>query len=329
MWLAVSSSGASRSTHRLVEIAMSRKRQHHIIPAFYLGNFTDTGTSTGKLWVLDALSNRIYRAKPSNVGKQRDFYIVRGKHPNALEDEMARIEGSAAASIKRVLKKGIFSNPAELGEVLSFVALVHARTERTRSRLRTSYLDHMRKVLENGGMTSEDWDRLTAEWIEDGVEAGAIPRLEDALSAVREGTFQLRLPEGFTAAVLPDIQAKIFEEISNWRWSLGRATGDAPDFVTSNHPFAVGPDRPNGLGALVHAQGSESATFPLSPRYALIRRNDGRRGTYDAVPEVVGWVNLRTAQNSLGRVFSRRKTFVVWGQTGLERVRYPAAMIRY
>src|SRR5215217_2573068 len=116
---------------------MSEPRQHHILPEFYLAGFTDTGTRDGTLHVFDYRRGKRYRSKPRQVARERDFYRVDvpGLHPNIMEDELAAQESAFAPVLRRVLADRTVHGPEELGHVLSFVALIHARSLKGRERL--------------------------------------------------------------------------------------------------------------------------------------------------------------------------------------------------
>ena len=62
-------------------------RRHHFVPKFYLARFTDTGTSDGRVWVLDPRAGRPFLERPKNIAWERDFnrVDVAGQAPDVLE----------------------------------------------------------------------------------------------------------------------------------------------------------------------------------------------------------------------------------------------------
>jgi hypothetical protein len=64
------------------------------------------------------------------------------------------------------------------------------------------------------------------------------------------------------------------------------------------------------MGWLGPTHGKQILTFPLSNEVALITRED-KHGTYEAIDEVVAWVNSRTVFGSMGLVYSESPDFLL------------------
>src|SRR5438552_1750241 len=99
-------------------------RQHHILPAFYLAGFSDTGTRDGIVHVFDQPRGLHYKGKPDSVGSERDFYGIHAPavDPQELERSLSELESELAPVLQRVIKARRPSSPYELGELLSLVA---------------------------------------------------------------------------------------------------------------------------------------------------------------------------------------------------------------
>src|SRR5438128_8684985 len=130
---------------------MSEPRQHHVTPAFCLAGFTASGTRDGILHVYDYLRHKHYGAKPDVAARERDFYRVYepNEDPNVIERDLSRLENLAPV-LRNVLASGTFGSGHELGEVLSLVALIHARGLKARSGIALAVEKIMRMKFEAG-----------------------------------------------------------------------------------------------------------------------------------------------------------------------------------
>ncbi len=167
----------------------SAPRQHHILPAMYLAGFTDTGTQGGTLQVLDYFRGVRYRAKPTRVAREHDYYRVYEprEDPNVVENDLSRLEGELALVLCRVVDTGIIRSGEELGNLLSLVALIHARGPRARHQLSESIKRTMRDALEGDQVTPQQWDALVATELRARVDPEAVPCFEEARSRLDGG----------------------------------------------------------------------------------------------------------------------------------------------
>ena len=79
-------------------------RQHHLVPAFYLAGFTDSGTVEGRLHVFDYLRDLHYSGSPRSVGRERDFFRIYepGHDSYNVERELARVEAEYATVLNEI-----------------------------------------------------------------------------------------------------------------------------------------------------------------------------------------------------------------------------------
>ncbi len=96
-------------------------------------------------------------------------------------------------------------------------------------------------------------------------------------------------------------QRAVFDHLASRIWSLARAAPGSGGFICSDSPLTWGSTLPSAADSSL-AEPSVQITFPLSKGLALITRDD-RHGTYEAVEQVVAWVNTRTLFASLGMLY--------------------------
>ena len=140
---------------------MSTPRQHHILPAFYLAGFTDTGTKNGTLHVFDYLRGRHYDTTPEKVARERDFYRIyhTGVDDYTIEKDLATLESVVAPVLRRVTETDMAS-PEELGDLLSLAAMIHVRGQRGLERAFLGLDEQMRSGLKDGTLTAEAWEEV-------------------------------------------------------------------------------------------------------------------------------------------------------------------------
>jgi Protein of unknown function (DUF4238) len=132
--------------------SMSEPRQHHGIPAFYLAGFTASGTRDDSLHVYDYPRHRHYGAKPEAAARERDFNRVYepNEDPNIIERDLGRLENELAPVLRSVLASGRLRGGHELGELLSLVAMIHARGPKARRGISLAVERTMRRKFEAG-----------------------------------------------------------------------------------------------------------------------------------------------------------------------------------
>ncbi|MDP9224637.1 MAG: DUF4238 domain-containing protein [Actinomycetota bacterium] len=302
-------------------MARSEPRRHHILPVFFLAGFTDTGQRTGKLHVHDYFRNRRYRAGPVDVANERDFYRVYepNEDPFVVEKDLARLEAMLSAVLRRVVAAGAISGRNDLGAVLSFVALTHARGRKGRERLSKSMQQTMAEKLRAGLVTAAQWEAMTEAEVRAGVPRESIPSLAEAKRLVWITEWQPEAPEVLKTGLIGEVQDILLPSLEARTWSLAKASPDSGGFICSDSPLQWGArdpwDRENAHARIDDV--TQPITFPLTKDLALITRDDGRPGTYLAVPHVVAWVNARTHLGSLGVIYSSSEDFLLLRADGL------------
>src|SRR5437899_8542632 len=81
-------------------------RRHHVIPQLYLAGFTDSGEKNGLLYAHDLRELKTWRAKPSNVAFEKDFYRIdaSGIDADEIEKVFWPLEGEAARVLKKIIQ---------------------------------------------------------------------------------------------------------------------------------------------------------------------------------------------------------------------------------
>jgi hypothetical protein len=74
---------------------MNEPRRHHYVPQFHQRRFAD---SSGKLWVWDKMTDRVFPSTPGSIALESDFYKLHefeklGHDPFTMEKQLSEIEG--------------------------------------------------------------------------------------------------------------------------------------------------------------------------------------------------------------------------------------------
>lgn len=300
---------------------MSTPRQHHILPAFYLAGFTDTGTKDGTLHVYDHLRGRYYDTTPEKVARERDFYRIYkpGVDNNVLEERLATLEGKIAPVLRRV-KETDTASPEELGTLLSLAAMIHVRGQRGLERAYIATEDQMRRGLQDGTLTAEAWEEVRELLTLEGEDPASLVSYEEARrKALDDGDWSPIAPRDYVLSRLIELHAGFVDSLLPHPWSMAVANPSAGEFICSNSPLTWSSE---GVGAPGFKEDEDfrdpgvTVMFPINNNAALITRPQDRgskqRGfLYEAVDGVVAWVNSRTLFLSYGTVYSGSKDFVL------------------
>jgi hypothetical protein len=147
-------------------------------------------------------SEKALRPTPANIAAERDFNAIaaEGVPPDALEKELAKLEGEIAPGIKRIRATASFGeNGKDRADVINLIALMALRNPRTRKDMGELYCQLVRTMLL---MTFEEKGRWEA-WVEAQKKAGQWPQdkpadYEGHKQLVEEHINKLRVHQNFT-----------------------------------------------------------------------------------------------------------------------------------
>ncbi len=84
-----------------------RTKKQHVVPRFYLDNFSD---ENGMIWTYTAGSGKAWSASPENTGVESNVYSVKeedGEYNDELEHWLASVEDHASKVYHKLLKGSI------------------------------------------------------------------------------------------------------------------------------------------------------------------------------------------------------------------------------
>ena len=107
---------------------MNQERHHHYVATFHLAGFTDDGTKTGTLYVIDRQLSKEWSSSPKQAAKERDYNAVEARpDQNAVERAFCQIESNAASVIHEITRTRKMPDGVALDSLINYVALAAAR----------------------------------------------------------------------------------------------------------------------------------------------------------------------------------------------------------
>lgn len=237
---------------------MSQPRKHHFLPQFYLRNFSPDEIS---LTQIEKRSGKAYGGRIKDLAAIRDFHRLDfddAEDPQALEKQLAYVEGEMSADIAALLRNGLAEKRA-LVQTIGFVSLLRMRVPAVKKHIEASLSAAV---------------RVAAEALErQGKLPPAPPGLEEALKVANlkiEINNWKCMEHMFNMAFQPSV----LDIMCNMRAVLLRAPSGS--FLTSDQPVALfhpNKDSPYGVGP---ATPGVEISAPLSSTTLLLLTHDER-----------------------------------------------------
>lgn len=291
----------------------SKKAQrHHYLPQCYLKGFTSSGTKDGQFFVMEVANGRSFRSSPKNVAVERDFNCVdaQGIAPDAIEQAWAPFEQEFAKAIQRVVDTQTFPGERDYNIILNFICLFAVRNPALRDSLNQARGRVLRSVAEILVSDPRVWERQVRKLSHNREKAKDVSYAEMKLF-VHQGDFQFK----FMPSDNLDAEFKAFDRalplIGRRIWSLLVAPENGPEFICSDHPFALTAKNRErklfGLGST-----NTEAFLPLHPRAGFSGVfEDSLTPVVELQPIQVACLNSRVAASAVRHSYSRKREFTV------------------
>ena len=283
-------------------------RLHHLVPAFYLSGFTDSGLPNGKLFTFDYPRGRNYATTPRKAGRERDFF----RHFECegdqfeMEKEFATLEGTYAEALGELLHHGRITSREQVYTVMRLASLIQCKTKRTRMMLEMRLQHSMRNALARGQVSEEQWNGLRDERIRAGLNESLMPTLREATRLVLSGDWQPPVPRPLLVGLLGDVQEVFYKALSRRSWELHLTVpNDTGDLITSDSPLCWGALPRVGdrwLADNINDPNVE-VTFPISKAMAMVSYPEARSANHIATREIIAHINARTVFMSTGSLY--------------------------
>jgi uncharacterized protein DUF4238 len=274
-------------------------RNHHFVPQCYLAGFTDTGTKTGRLCVLDFEASRFFRQRPRNVAFEVDFnrFETNSYAPDALERAFGQFEAMASQVVRKICTEECLPEDEQFSYVVNLITLLAIRNPALRRSMDTAR-NHMWRVV--GDMLASDlslYENHLRSARAGGFVTGKEVPFESVRDFIRKGEYTITYDSQEHLQRELRVFEKLLPEVGARCWSVLVAGPGAPDFITCDHPVS-----------LVYKQ----TLFPLDARHALMGEKDGQAPERIVLQDKgVAEVNLRLFKLANRQIYSRSETVTV------------------
>lgn len=280
----------------------------------YLSGFVN---AAGQLYAVNTEDRRCFRPTPANIAAERDFNAieVEGVPRDALEKELAKLEGEIAPGIKRTREAASFGESGkDRDDIVNLIALMALRNPRSRKDMGELYSQLVRAMLL---MTFEEKGRWEA-WVDQQKKARQWPEdkpadYEGHKQFVEEHIEKLRVHENFTVKMELNALEDVYRYFDARKWRLLKAKEDSGGFVTSDHPVCV--HREGGLNyGQQYAPGlglsNRDVFVALSPKVALVGRLDGKEDVLEVGKHTVASFNATVMGYAMKQIYAADDKFL-------------------
>ena len=306
-------------------VEKSIARLHHYLPRSYLAAFT-CEQKVDQFFVLDVQAGNSFRTSPLNVGAERDFnrVDVEGHPLDAIENALARFEGEAIASVRRVIDTESFPSDSDWNLILNLLGLIAVRNPKLSGSFNQSRERMYKDIC--GLLVSDQkvWDRHVKKMSEAGEDINVSIPLEDVRQFVENENYRIKFhPQGNLRTEFHAFD-ELLPLLGQRLWSVLVAPPERPEFICSDHPVTIvwkdNRSSPVGFGLK-----ETEVFFPLG-------RCVGFYGVFESplnevvrcTAENVARLNQRVVMNAERHVYSSLESFAVWNEGKIQVIRCKA-----
>jgi hypothetical protein len=296
-------------------------RKHHYVPEMYLSGFAD---AKDQCYAVDAATRKTFRSTPRGIAAERDYNLIDepGMPPDALEQELAKLESDIAPGIKRVREMASFGKDGKDREdVMNLAALLAARNPRTRKDMEKLFTRVFRALIAAPFEDKARWEAVVAAMTADGKWPQDTPAdFEGFKKFVEDNKDNVRPHKNFTLMEELRLAEMYYLYLDAGRWRILKAKAGAGDFVTTDHPVCI--HRPaDGINyGQQFAQGyglaDRNILLPLSSKVALIARTAGDEDVVEVGKHTVVSFNATVMGFAIKQVYAVDDTFSYTRQVG-------------
>ena len=292
---------------------MPTARQHHYIPQWYLGGFTDTGTADGFITVHDLKENRDFRTRPQGVGSQRDFNRVEidGIEPDFLEKSWSQFEGDASQAVGRILEVGSLDNKEDLSYLLNLIALLAIRNPRARELVNRSQEQILRMMGQMTLANKESYEKIVASARADGVDIPDSVSYEQMKDFIDRDEYDIQIPRESNIQLELGLLNDIINLLHARKWSLFTPENEDSHFVSCDHPVALAWRDPEVSMPIGFGLRNTEVSFPINKRYLLVGVFEDDLESFYSVPDMmVAFANNERRRIAKRHVYSSSESYL-------------------
>lgn len=284
------------------------KKRHHVIPRFYLANFTNGGErADGMLWRYERGGGEPIPIHPNDASVIKHFYRAKdvdGEEHNVFEEHLRKLEDIAAPIIRAIVEDRRTPRAEEYASLSLFVASMHYRTAALRDiffGFGKSFID---KVVYKAAKDPIKWRQKIAEFQSQGFELGGMDPEDLRKWYLNRDNYTISLNPGAAMSLYFKLLPQLAKQIASMDHTIIDARDDL-QFLTSDNPVAI-VDIGGETGKWKGDFDSSGAqiTLPLSSRFTFLASWGGPVGFASCDTFFKRHINKRTACRASRYVFS-------------------------
>lgn len=260
--------------------------------------------------VHDFQEKKTYETNTRNICAQRDFmrFEAKGREPDWLENEFAKLESKATEAIREVTKLGIFDGENK-NYILNLMALLAVRSPEQRENMRefqARVADRMMDLLLDN---KERWEAQTKE-MEEKTGKRSLVTYEEVKDFHARGEYTIEVARERHIQTEIDLYHTVLQLLGERKWTLYLVPGDCGEFITTSRPVVIAYINPEEVPPFFRQSPgfglkNTEVYFPLTKHSLLIGRWDGDEVTINpANQSFIGVMNNQMIQHSYGLALS-------------------------
>lgn len=290
----------------------TRTKRQHIIPRFYLKNFSEKE----KAWVIDFhLNKKPYKTTLDNILCMSDFYTITTKdnpQDDIVEQKFSQVEGDAKPVLDKIINNMELPQKQDKEKLAVFLASLYVRTPLLRQ-MQLEMYESLIKCFMERHISSKDIYQEYVSKVENPIDEATAKRLWDERDI--EGCISR---EGYIRMML-ELWPTITAVFSHMTWSTHLADPLKPErFITGDFPFIIEnkENRKFEFPQYLFANKYIKLYLPLSSLTCLTMEYDSKQA-FNAVisPTFIPIINSQIAVHSQRYVVSKTKN-ISWYKAG-------------
>lgn len=284
---------------------MNISKKHHIIPQFYIRNFSpDIEKEDNKKRVYIYSKGKEFEPirflNISQTACENNFYssMIDQQRNDVLEKTLAEVENKAANSLKKFMREETLTQEEKV-YLAQFISIMFTRTRTARRQFSEIEANDAQEKLYNHFKNSEE---LEEPYIKENLDEETFKKLHERILNEGINGFIYEVPKEKTFEAMLGSEEIAFL-LCKMHWRLLRAPENR-FFITSDHPVTHEVfDLHNGIGI---KNKTAQITLPLSPELCWYASWRNIRQSFKLNPEFLKATNRRTVIYAEKEVFCHR-----------------------
>jgi len=286
---------------------MPLSKNHHIIPEFYLKNFTN---SKGSIHVFSKSLIKSWKSKPNKISIIGKYYRPESSeaNPESLELFLSKIESKAAPAIDYLINNHEMPDGEDYFNLMVFLTLLHIRIPDFRKTASNFFEKIMKKCLAITTSDEDIFNNISSRMAKESEESISIP-YESMREFIERDEYSVLFNNDFHLGAMMETFPKLIPFFDKRKWTV-LVSEVKNSFVCSDNPVALRWSDQNLIEGLHPGLGHKKTdvSIPISSGIAII----GNFETYyetEVLEYLIASINTNTIREA-DQVYSNSDDFL-------------------